>query len=136
MKLKTPFILPPALLAAYYLVFGLVMASFFVRSNGDFWASLPILGGWEIGTHMSNFALSYAILSGACLPAILMGKPFRNILVIAGLLAAANISYELLLPFLNTRDMIDAIYGLAGTGLGLGALWLAQKYRCPASKVK
>ena len=40
----------------------------------------------------------------------------------------ANVGYELFLPLLNTRDPVDAVYGVAGTLLAFGWLWVIHRF--------
>jgi hypothetical protein len=66
----------------------------------------------EITSHSCNFALSIVVCALAVCLAVLVG----------------NVAYEAFLPFLNTRDLTDALYSIAGSALG--ALYLCRLNRC------
>lgn len=78
-------------------------------------------------SHISNFSLSYLLLAGIGFLWLLMGVSVRGIALAAAVLILANLVYEFLLTLLNTRDPIDAVYGVAGTLLGLAWLWVVAR---------
>jgi hypothetical protein len=99
-----------------------VLALFMGRKPGLFRSTTILELSPAFYTHVSNFSLSYVLYAGIGFLWLIIGVPLR-FLVLAGLvLIAANLVYELFLPVLNTRDPVDAVYGIAGTLLAL--LWL------------
>ena len=70
-------------------------------------------------SHVYNFGLSYLCVAGIGYPWLMMGVPMRKVVLLGAAVVALNLLYEGLLPILNTRDMVDAVYGVAGAVLGL-----------------
>lgn len=127
---KTTFRFQPRLPATvvHMLLLGVVGVLFAGRKPGIFRseAILSLIPGFYM--HISNFALSYVLYAGIGFMWLMMGVPMR-LLAAAGLaLALANIAYELFLPLLNTRDPIDAVYGVAGTLLAFVWLWVLHRF--------
>ncbi|WP_140909622.1 hypothetical protein [Cognatiluteimonas lumbrici] len=79
-------------------------------------------------THVFNFSLSYLLYAGIGFLWLMMGVPMRFVAWAGAALVAANVGYELLLPLLNTRDPVDAAYGIAGTLLGFAWLWIVRRF--------
>lgn len=75
-------------------------------------------------THVFNFSLSYLLLAGVGLPWVMMGVRLRHLAWAAMAVAVANVVYEFLLPLLNTRDPIDAVYGTVGALCAFAWLWI------------
>lgn len=82
----------------------------------------------EINSHISNFALSLVFYVGVGYTMILQRNGFRKIILLGLCIIIANIICETIIGFLNTTDLIDAIYGIAGTFAGYCFLFLAHKY--------
>ncbi|HAT4124718.1 TPA: hypothetical protein I9Z60_001054 [Clostridium perfringens] len=59
---------------------------------------------------------------------ILFDVKFRYVIVLGISLILGNFIYELFLSVINTKDIIDAIYGLAGCLLSFIYLALLKKY--------
>lgn len=71
----------------------------------------------EITSHISNFSLSllaYLVIGSLWLTS---GVKFSYITGLGIFLIAANFICETLMAFINTTDIIDAIYGTGGTVL-------------------
>jgi len=90
------------------------------------WVALQELLPGAYG-HMFNFCLSYMLLAGVGFLWLMVGVTMRQVAWAALALVVANIGYETLLPVLNTRDPMDAIYGVVGTAAGFA--WLAALRR-------
>lgn len=78
--------------------------------------------------HVLNFSLSYLLLAGVGFLWLMMGVPMRRVAMAAVALAVANVAYESLLPLLNTRDPMDAAYGVAGTVAAASWLWVVHRF--------
>lgn len=78
--------------------------------------------------HISNFSISYMIYAGAGFVWLQLGVAVRVVLAFGTALLLANVVYELWLPVLNTPDVVDAYYGIAGTLLALTLLLLVRRY--------
>lgn len=46
---------------------------------------------------------------------ILQGMAFKKIIIMAAVMIVLNFLYELFLPLLNTKDIVDAYFGMAGS---------------------
>lgn len=79
-------------------------------------------------SHVLNFSLSYLLLAGVGFLWLMMGVALRHVAWAAVALAIANLVYELLLPLLNTRDPLDAVYGIAGTACAFAWLWVVLRF--------
>ncbi|MGB4759047.1 MAG: hypothetical protein WBP26_03235 [Candidatus Saccharimonadales bacterium] len=124
----------PVWLAVFYGVLLLVFVGFLQR-KGVFWADVP----GEIGLHLSNFAISYLIVAGPGLMNLVLGAPFLAVWLIAGGMVFANLLAEFALTVINTKDPLDAVYGIAGTLLAVGLLLLIKCYglvKIPAKSPK
>ena len=112
-----------SLLAVYFLCFILVILR---------WINLFDPGVWviheSINAHITNFTLSLmgCTLIGYVLLAF--GKGYTAVCWVGGLAALANVVYEGWLPFLNTLDWVDAVYGIVGVAVGMIYLYFVGKY--------
>jgi hypothetical protein len=66
-------------------------------------------------SHISNFAISYLLCSSIGYFWLQLGISFRWIAGLCAFCLLCNFGYERWLSVLNTPDMTDAWYGLAGT---------------------
>ena len=78
--------------------------------------------------HISNFAISYLLLSGIGFMWLMLGVNFKYIVGLAITILTINFVYELWITVLNTPDIIDAYYGLIGTTLAFAFLALVKKF--------
>jgi hypothetical protein len=127
-KMQTPYAFTAAGLLIYYLVLATMLALMLVRNDQNFWAYFGFIAQYEIGSHVSNFALSTLFLFTAGALNMLTKASWRYILSAALILAIANFIAEIFVTALNTKDIVDAIYGVAGVIFALGLLPFMQKY--------
>ncbi|MBI6038239.1 hypothetical protein H8J74_04005 [Clostridium perfringens] len=59
---------------------------------------------------------------------VLFDVKFRYVIVLGMSLILGNFVYELFLSVINTKDIVDAMYGLAGCLLSFVYLALLKKY--------
>lgn len=59
---------------------------------------------------------------------LIFGRERKAITLCAVLLILANILCETMLGFVNTVDILDAVYGVGGTVLSYILLWLISQY--------
>lgn len=78
--------------------------------------------------HIANFSIGLMIYSMVGFIWLLMGVPFRHIAAMGIAIIFINAIYELWIPLLNTKDIIDAYYGIAGAVIGFVFLALVKKY--------
>src|SRR5690606_12860433 len=107
---------------SHLLLLGLAYALFAGRKPGFFRSETVISLVPDFYSHISNFSLSFMLYAGAGFAALLGEVPLRRLAWIGVAFALANVVYELFLPLLNTRDPVDAVYGVAGTLLAF--VWL------------
>ena len=81
----------------------------------------------EINSHITNFTLS--LITCALIGYLLLcfKKKYSSIIILGFILICINIIYETLLPFLNTIDFIDALYGIIGVILSMAYLFTIDK---------
>lgn len=130
-KAATPVLryLPHPLAAILHLLLlAAVFALFMGRKPGVFRseALIALLPG--VYSHMSNFALSYLLYAGIGYLWLMMGVRLRGLAWAGWALVAANLVYEFLIPVLNTRDPVDALYGVTGTAFAFLVLWLLMRF--------
>ncbi|MCL2721416.1 MAG: hypothetical protein FWD47_08775 [Treponema sp.] len=82
----------------------------------------------EINSHISNLSLSMILYLGIGYLWLLFGVKFSVIIILGTLLIIANIICETLLGFINTPDIVDAIYGIIGITIAFIFLFLTKKY--------
>ena len=82
----------------------------------------------EITSHISNFSLSFLFYLAIGFMWILQGVSFKKVILLGGLLVVGNLLCETVMGFMNTPDIMDAIYGLAGTVVGFVFLAVTKKY--------
>ena len=109
-------------------LFAGVFVLFLGRKPGVFrsQAIIELVPGFY--THVFNFALSYLLLAGIGFLWVMMGVALRHVAWAALALVVANVAYEWLLPLLNTRDPVDAAYGVAGTLSAFAWLWIIIRF--------
>lgn len=77
--------------------------------------------------HISNFSISYILFAGVSFIWLLMGVKLRYVLYFGILIILINFIFELWINVLNTADITDAWYGVAGVVLGLVYLaWMSR----------
>lgn len=101
--------------ALFFVLFGIVIFLFQGRKHG--WARFDFILEKIPGfySHISNFTISYLLYAGIAYFWLMIGVPFRFVILFGVLLLAANFIYELFIPVLNTPDIVDAYFGAVGT---------------------
>ena len=66
-------------------------------------------------SHISNFSISFIFVLIIGYLWILQGIAFKKIIIMAAVIVVLNFSYELFLPLINTKDLVDAYFGMAGS---------------------
>ena len=123
LKIKQRLWVTISLLAVYILCFALVA----VRWMNIFNKNIYVISE-NINSHITNFTLSVLLCTLIGYFLFLAGKKYRYTFIIGCLLIAANFIYEMFLPVLNTSDIVDAWYGLAGVVMSLVYLRFVGKY--------
>lgn len=105
-----------------------VLALFLGRKPGVFRLETILACVPDFYLHVSNFSISYLLYAGIGYLWLMMGISLRHLAFAGIALAACNVVYEAFLPILNTRDMVDAAYGVAGVVAGFAWLWLVHRH--------
>ena len=112
----------------HLLLLGLAYALFAGRKPGFFRSETIIALVPDFYSHVSNLSLSFMLYAGAGFAALLGEVPVRRLAWIGLALVLANVVYELFIPLLNTRDPMDAVYGIVGTLLAFGWLMVIRRF--------
>ncbi|MGJ8593127.1 MAG: hypothetical protein ACSHXF_11290 [Aquaticitalea sp.] len=78
--------------------------------------------------HVSNFSLCFIIYITIGYVGVMMGMSYKHLILIGLFILFLNLIIELLIPFLNTPDTTDAIFGICGVLLGFGFLSIIKNY--------
>lgn len=79
-------------------------------------------------SHISNFSISLMLCLGIGYAWLLAGVALRGAVVLCLCVAISNLIYESFIPLLNTRDPVDAVYGVVGTALAMAILLLFDRF--------
>lgn len=82
----------------------------------------------EIHSHISNLSLSLLVYLGIGYSWLLSGIKFRYVVILGLVMIAANFVCETLMGFMNTADIMDAIYGTMGIAIVFVFLVFTTKY--------
>lgn len=85
-----------------------------IRWISAFNNNVVVING-EINSHISNFALSLLFYLGVGYTWILQKNKFNKIILLGLFIIIANILCETVMGFMNTTDILDAVYGIVGT---------------------
>ena len=112
---------------AYIVIIGvgalLTIGRWFGVFNHDF-----VIINAEVHSHISNLSISLIAYAGIGYAWLLFGTRFRYIVVLGVLFIAGNFVCETVMPFLNTTDLLDAVYGTVGVLLVFPYLLLTMRY--------
>ena len=117
----------PGTTISLVIVFTVCMVLTVIRWLDIFNADIYVINE-TVNSHITNFTLSLLLCTFIGYLLLSAGKKYISNAVIGILLRIANFIYELLLPVLNTRDVIDALYGLAGVTVSLIYLFVISRY--------
>jgi len=78
--------------------------------------------------HVSNFSISIIFYLGIGYSWMIQGVKFRYIAVLGAAMVIANVACETVMGFMNTTDLVDAVYGIIGTAIGFVYMTLIYKY--------
>nr|WP_305144948.1 hypothetical protein [Anaerotignum propionicum] len=103
--------------------FLLTLARWYSVFNNDF-----VIINSEIHSHISNLSLSLIAYLGIGYSWLLLDVKFRFIEILGMAMIAGNFICETLMGFMNTPDIIDAIYGTMGIVVAFLFLAITKKY--------
>lgn len=81
----------------------------------------------EINSHITNFTISLMICTLIGYLVLCYKKKYSTTIKIGLVIIIMNLIYETILPFINTIDFIDAIYGIIGVIASLFYLYFIDK---------
>lgn len=82
----------------------------------------------SVHSHISNFSLSMIAYLGIGYSWLLFGKKLSLISMVGVLFIVGNFICETLMGFMNTTDIIDAVYGTAGVMAAYVYLFFTCRY--------
>ena len=85
--------------------------------------------------HISNFSLCFIIYITIGYVGVMLGVTFKHIILIGIFILFLNLIIELILPFLNTPDKTDSVFGIMGVFLGFAFLCLIKSYGLKKNKL-
>lgn len=80
----------------------------------------------EFHLHISNFAISYILLSGVGFLWLLFGVEMKKIIWASLVVLGLNFIFEWGITLLNTPDLVDAYYGAGGVATSVIELYLIK----------
>ncbi|MCH5720131.1 hypothetical protein [Niabella hibiscisoli] len=102
----------PGMTVVYLLLLGLVLLLFMGRSKMSLRSEILLSVYPDFYQHVSNFSISYMLFSIVGYMWLIMGVKLGKIMIAGVLIVLANFIYELFLPFINTKDIVDAYFGM------------------------
>jgi hypothetical protein len=103
---------------------GSSLALFLGRNPGPFRSEAIVMQVPDFYLHASNASISLLLYAGVGYFWLMLGVSMKPVALAGAAVIASNFVYELFLPFLNTADIIDAWYGVAGVVCGFVELWI------------
>lgn len=85
--------------------------------------------------HISNFSLCFIFYITIGYVGVMLGLTLKHIFIIGLFISFLSLIIELLIPFLNTPDKIDAVYGILGVLLGFVLLFIIKIYGLKTNKL-
>lgn len=126
-KIWTALSYPLLLLISLILFFGRNFENIRIRSILDV---MP-----DFYNHISNFSISFIIYITIGYVGVMLGLTLKHITIIGIFILFLNLIIELLIPFLNTPDKTDAIYGILGVLLGFVFHLIIKNYGLKKNKL-
>jgi len=112
----------------FYLLLLVTVYLLIARSHLTYRLPIDWLNNTDIYSHISNFTISYNLVSIIGFIWLLQGVSMRIISIACFVIISLNFIFELFITVLNTRDMVDAYYGVGGTAMAYVFLLIAKKW--------
>lgn len=121
--------LPKVATALLFLLFLVANYLLFSGRRSDVLQPALILANFpDFYLHVANFTISCLLYSAIGYAWLILGIKVKTVVILGIIIIVANFIYELWIPILNTRDLMDAWYGFAGTLVGFVFLILMKKF--------
>lgn len=111
---------------SFFTIFVLCFIIIIIRWINIFNENVFVISN-EINSHITNFNISLMLCTLIGYLILCYKKKYIHTIIIGILIICANLIYEILLPFINTTDFIDAIYGIIGVVISLVYLYFIDK---------
>lgn len=125
--LKLQFRPTPALVALFYILLMLTMYLLLGKANSKFVLPFAPFNNTDFYSHISNFIISYNLVTIISFIWLLQGVSLKIILWLCVICIFINIIVESFVTVLNTPDITDAWYGIAGVLLAFIFAVVAKK---------
>jgi hypothetical protein len=112
----------------YLVLLAMVLLLFLGRSVEVLRSGLILEVAPDFYTQVSNFAISYLLYAAIGYQWLMAGATIKPIIWLGMAILLCNFVYESFIPFINTPDPMDAMYGLVGTALGFLVLWVMDRH--------
>ena len=113
-------------IVSFFTIFVLCFIIVIIRWINIFNENVFVISN-EINSHITNFNISLMLCTLIGYLLLCYKKKYIHTIIIGILIICANLIYEILLPFINTTDFIDAIYGIIGVVISLVYLYFIDK---------
>lgn len=111
----------------YYSLILLAAILTIIRWTSAFNQNVVVINA-EINSHISNFALSLLVYLGVGFTWLLQKNNFKKIMLLGLFIIIANVLCETVMGAINTTDILDAVYGIAGMIISFCFLAVTNKY--------
>lgn len=111
---------------SFFTIFALCFIIVIIRWINIFNENVFVISN-EINSHITNLNISLMLCTLIGYLLLCYKKKYIHTIIIGILTICANLIYETLLPFINTTDFIDAIYGIIGVVISLVYLYFIDK---------
>ena len=111
---------------SFFTIFALCFIIVIIRWINIFNENVFVISN-EINSHITNLNISLMLCTLIGYLLLCYKKKYIHTIIIGILIICANLIYETLLPFINTTDFIDAIYGIIGVIISLVYLYFIDK---------
>ncbi len=113
-------------LGLYYISIFIALGILLLRNNAGL-TDYSTLSA-DFAPHISNFSISYTLITVIGLTLIHRKNKAKLLLFALIALLILNVFAETVLTIGNTPDFIDAIFGVAGSLLGMATLLVIQRF--------
>jgi len=121
--------LPKIGLAITYPILLIIALMLFFGRNLENWRLDFLLNAMpDFYDHVSNFSISFLIYITIGYTGLIVGIKLRALIIIGVFIVLVNFMVEFFMTFLNTPDLMDALYGIFGVVFGLIFIYAAKKY--------
>ena len=111
---------------SFFTIFTLCFIIVIIRWINIFNKNVFVISN-EINSHITNFNICFMLCTLIGYLLLCYKKKYIHTIIIGILIICANLIYETLLPFINTTDFIDVIYGIIGVVISLVYLYFIDK---------